>query len=59
MKIEKGSGSPAKHKVGILTMEQVVKIAKIKMKDLLAKNLKGATKEILGTCVSFGITVEG
>jgi len=59
LKIEKGSGSPAKQKVGNLTMEQVVKIAKIKMKDLLAKNLKSATKEILGTCVSFGITVEG
>ncbi|MDT7892394.1 MAG: 50S ribosomal protein L11 [Thermoproteota archaeon] len=59
LKIEKGSGSPAKQKVGNLTMEQVVKIARIKMKDLLAKNLKSAAKEILGTCVSFGITVEG
>jgi len=59
LKIEKGSGSPAKQKVGNLTLQQVVKIARIKMKDLLAKNLKSATKEILGTCVSFGITVDG
>lgn len=59
LKIEKGSGSPLKQKVGNLTIQQAIKIAKIKMKDLLAKDLKSATKEILGTCVSFGITVEG
>ncbi|HLI45649.1 MAG TPA: 50S ribosomal protein L11 [Geobacterales bacterium] len=59
LKVEKGSGSPAKQKVGNLSIQQIVKIAKIKRKDLLAKSLKSAAKEILGTCVSFGITVEG
>jgi len=45
--------------VGDLKMEQVVKIAKLKMNDLLAKDLKSAVKMILGTAVSMPITVEG
>jgi large subunit ribosomal protein L11 len=45
--------------VGNLTIEQVVRIAKIKRPELLAQTLKGAAKEMLGTCVSMGVTVEG
>ena len=59
LKIEKGSGDPGKEKVGNLSFEQVVKIAKMKRPELLAKDLKGAVKEILGSCVSMGVTVEG
>jgi len=59
LKIEKGSGTPNSAKVGDLTMEQVVRIAKVKRPQLLATTLKGATKEMLGTCVSMGVTVEG
>jgi large subunit ribosomal protein L11 len=59
LKIEKGSGTPNTAKVGDLTMEQVVRIAKIKRPELLAHTLKGAAKEMLGTCVSMGVTVEG
>jgi len=59
LKIEKGSGTPNTVKVGDLTMEQVVRIAKIKRSELLAQNLKSAAKEMLGTCVSIGVTVEG
>jgi len=57
--IEKGSGDPGKQKVGNLTIQQVIKIAKMKRSELLAKNLKKAAKEILGSCVSMGVTVEG
>ena len=59
LKIEKGSGTPNTAKVGDLNMKQVVRIAKVKHPQLLATTLKGATKEILGTCVSMGVTVEG
>jgi large subunit ribosomal protein L11 len=59
LKIEKGSGTPSTQKVGNLTMEQVVRIAKIKRPELLAKTLKTAAKEVLGSCVSMGVTVEG
>jgi large subunit ribosomal protein L11 len=59
LKIEKGSGAPKTQKVGNLTIEQIVRIAKIKRHELLAKTLKGAVKEVLGSCVSMGVTVEG
>jgi large subunit ribosomal protein L11 len=43
-----------------LKMEQVVKIAKMKMSALLARDLKAATKMVIGTAGSMmGIQVEG
>ncbi len=45
--------------VGNLKMEQVIKIAKVKRSDLLAKSLKDAVKVVLGSIVSMPITVEG
>jgi large subunit ribosomal protein L11 len=59
LKIEKGSGTPNSVKVGDVKVEQIVRIAKIKRPELLAKTLKGATKEIMGTCISMGVTIEG
>jgi large subunit ribosomal protein L11 len=59
LKIEKGSGTPHAQKVGNLTMEQVIRVSKIKRQELLAKTLKAAAKEVLGACVSMGVTVEG
>jgi len=58
LKIEKGSGTPSTQKVGNLTMEQIMGIAKSKRSELLGKTLKASTKEILGSCVSMGVTVE-
>jgi len=59
LKIGKGSGNPKAQKVGNLTIEQLIRIAKIKRPELLSKTLKSAAKEILGTCLSMGVTVEG
>jgi large subunit ribosomal protein L11 len=59
LKIEKGSATPNTAKVGNLTIDQVIRIAKMKRPELLSKTLKGATKEILGVCVSIGVTAEG
>ena len=59
LKVEKGSGTPNSVKVGDLKMEQVARIARIKSPQLLAGDLKNAAKEVLGTCVSMGVTVEG
>lgn len=56
---EKGSGNPRTTKIGDLTIEQAVTVAKQKGDALLGKNLKMKVKEILGTCVSMGVTVEG
>lgn len=57
--LEKGSGSAGTHKVGNLTVDQAIKVAKMKYDSLLGKELKQKTKEVIGTCVSIGITVEG
>lgn len=57
--VTKGSGTPNTLKVGDLSLEQVVKIAKMKADDVLARDLKAAVKEVLGTGVSMGVTVEG
>lgn len=59
LKIEKGSGAPKAEKVGDLTMDQLTRIAKVKGDQVLARNLKAAVKEILGSCVSMGVTVDG
>ena len=57
--ITKGSGTPNTEKIGDLSMEQVVKIAKMKRADILGCTLKAAVKEVLGTGVSMGLTVLG
>jgi len=59
LKIGKGSSKSKEEKVGDLTMSQVVSLAKKKKPELLAKTLKLAAKEILGSCRSMGVTVEG
>lgn len=59
LKVEKGSSKAGQEKVGDLSMAQVVKIAKIKRGSLLSKTLKGAVKEVLGACLSMGVSVEG
>ena len=58
MGVEKGSGVPNSEKVGNLTMDQLVKIANTKIDQSYATTIKSAVKELLGTCVSMGITVE-
>jgi len=57
--IAKGSGTPNKDKVGKVTKQQVLDIAKLKIKDLNATNLERAAKMVAGTARSMGIEVEG
>jgi len=57
--MEKGSGSPKATKVGNLTVEQVQKIAEMKKDSMLGKDKKSRFKEVVGTCVSMGVTVDG
>jgi large subunit ribosomal protein L11 len=45
--------------VGDLTIEQCVKITKMKREDLLAKDMKKALKEVVATVVSMPLTIEG
>jgi large subunit ribosomal protein L11 len=56
--VEKGSENPKTNKVGDLSLEQILRVAKVKRTELLAGSLKAAVKEVLGSCVSMGVTVE-
>ncbi len=56
--VEKGSGNPRTEKVGNLSLGQVVEVARMKADETLGADLKGKTLEVLGSCVSLGVTVE-
>ena len=58
-KIEKGSGRPKDTFVGNLTIKQAIEITEMKGKTMLGGSLKARVKEVVGTCVSMGVTVEG
>ena len=58
IKIEKGSGVPNREKVGKITMKQIEEIAKDKMPDLNALDIKAGMNIIMGTARSMGVTVE-
>src|SRR3989344_1581983 len=59
LNLKKASGEPNKLKVDNLTIEQVIKVAKMKQDILLVRDLKAAVKTMLGTCQSCGFLVEG
>src|SRR6056297_1071996 len=54
-----GSGEPQKDFVADLSIEQVKTIAEQKHPDLLSYDTKNAAKEVVGTCASLGVTIEG
>ncbi len=56
--IAKGSGIPNRDKVGKVNRKQVEEIAKLKEKDLNAKDLDHACRIIEGTARSMGVEVE-
>ncbi len=56
--IQVGSGLQKKIKVGNLSIEQIISVAKSKMPNLLCNDLKTAVKTVIGSCVSLGILVE-
>ncbi len=58
-KITEEEKTAGKTSVGDLKMDQVVKIAKMKKDALLAKDLRAAVTQILGTTASMPLTVEG
>jgi large subunit ribosomal protein L11 len=55
--IAKASGEPNKEKIGKVTMDQVVEIAKLKMPDLNARDIDAAVRMVMGTARSMGIEV--
>jgi len=56
--VEKGSGTPNSEKVGNLNFAQCIKVAQMKQESMLAINLQSAVKEVVGTCISMGLTID-
>jgi len=56
---EKGSGEAGKTMIGSVSLKQILKIADIKQDALQGRDLKKRVMEIVGTCVSMGVKVEG
>jgi len=59
LKAEKASSNPGREYIGDLNIEQIINIANIKKDEMLGYELKALVKEVLGTCVSMGVTVDG
>lgn len=57
--LSKGSQTPGSNYVADAPFNAVLKVAKIKLDTVLAYNLKAAVKEVLGSCRTIGIKVEG
>ncbi|MHC1585159.1 MAG: 50S ribosomal protein L11 [Candidatus Syntropharchaeia archaeon] len=57
--IEKAKRESGNEYIGDLPMEKIIKIAKMKMDSMLSYTLKNAVKEVVGTCVSMGVTIDG
>tara|TARA_B110000305_G_scaffold202554_1_gene230981 strand:- start:350 stop:775 length:426 start_codon:yes stop_codon:yes gene_type:complete len=58
-KLKSGSKEPGRTVAGSITMKQAEEIAKAKMEDLNAFDIKEATKIICGSARSMGIEVKG
>lgn len=56
--LEKGS-QKGDEIVGNLTIDQLINVANMKRDALLGNTLKTASKEVVGACVSMGISIEG
>ncbi|MFP4625602.1 MAG: 50S ribosomal protein L11 [Natronomonas sp.] len=56
---ETGSGEPQENFVEDISAEQLKTIAEQKLPDLLSYDVREASKEVAGTCVTLGVTVEG
>jgi len=56
--VSKGSGVPNKEKVGKVTRDQVLEIARIKMPDLNAYDEETAVRTVEGTARSIGLDIE-
>ena len=59
IKLEKGSGKTGTEIIGNISMEDVQSVARAKMESNIATNEKQMLKQVIGTCVSMGLTIDG
>ena len=56
---EKGSGTSGTETIGDVSIDQVIKVTQMKSDLMLSIDFKNSVKEVVGTCLSCGITVGG
>lgn len=56
---EKGSGKPKTETIGDVPLDAVRKIAEAKGEDLFGRSIEQKMNQVIGTCVSLGLTVDG
>ena len=56
---QKGSSTSGTEWAGDITADSIVKVANVKLETSYASSLKSVAKQIVGTCVSLGIKIEG
>ncbi len=56
---EKGSGKPKTEVVGDVKLDAVKRIAEAKGEDLFGRTIEEKMNQVIGTCVSLGLTVDG
>jgi large subunit ribosomal protein L11 len=56
---ESGSGKPNTDMVGNVSLDSVRTIAEAKGADLFGRSIEEKMNQVIGTCVSLGITVDG
>lgn len=59
IKIQSGAKNPKLDRAGDITLEQLIKVAKMKMESLSSYKLKSAVREVAGACNSMGVYIEG
>ncbi|MFA4855609.1 MAG: 50S ribosomal protein L11 [archaeon] len=57
--LDKGSPNPRSELKGNISIEQLKRVAEMKIDSLAAYKIKSAVKEVMGVCNSMGVTVEG
>ncbi|MBF0282988.1 MAG: 50S ribosomal protein L11 [Magnetococcales bacterium] len=56
-KVDKGSKTPGRGRLGVVTKEQLKEVAQTKMKDLNANDIDAAMRTVAGTARSMGLEV--
>jgi large subunit ribosomal protein L11 len=56
---EKGSGKPKGEVIGDVSMDAVKRIAEAKGEDLFGRSIEEKMNQVIGTCVSLGLSVGG
>ncbi|MEW6295917.1 MAG: 50S ribosomal protein L11 [Candidatus Diapherotrites archaeon] len=59
LNLPKGSPNPKEQIVGDISIEQVIKVAEMKIDSMKSSSLKSAAAEVMGSCYSLGLTVDG